>query len=225
MAKNGDAKTKILEAADDLFATRGVAAVSARDVAAAAGVAKAAVFYYFDGMEPLYEAVLARYYHAHQQALFHAVDGEGGVDQRVHRLIDAYLDFMAENTRYARMIQRQLADGTQIEPVQANFTVLMRGIERALADVTPADGPLAARHFFVTLGGAVINTFTYAPALEAAWGSDPRSSAAIAERRAHLHWLVDAILKGLRAEAPAVTVEEGTAGADDYCGAGAGVGT
>lgn len=204
MAKNGDAKGKILEAADDLFAARGYSAVSARDVAAGAGVAKAAVFYYFDGMDALYEAVLARYYAAHQEALFRAIDGAGSVDQRVHRLIDAYLDFMADNARYARMIQRQLADGSNIAPVQANFTVLLRGIERALADVTPTDGPLAARQFFVTLGGAVINTFTYAAALEAAWGSDPRSAAAIAERRAHLHWLVDAILVGLRAEKPAM---------------------
>ena len=198
MAKNGAAKAKILEAADDLFAARGYAAVSARDVAAAAGVAKAAVFYYFGGMEPLYSAVLERYYLAHQEALFGAMGGEGGVGERVHRLIDAYLDFMAKNTRYARMIQRQLSDGGPIEPVRANFTVLMRGVERAFADVTPKSGPLAARHFFVTLGGAVINTFTYAPALEEAWGSDPRSPAALAERRAHLHWLVDVILSGLR---------------------------
>lgn len=200
MSKQGETRSKILDTADDLFADRGFDAVSARDVAEAAGVAKAAVFYHFGGMDELYEAVLARYFEAHRKALFGVLEQPGTVDERVHRLIDAYLDFMAENTRYARMVQRQVAGGGgHLEPVRANMAVMLHGIEAALGDVTPKAGPLAARQFFVTLSGAVINTFTYAPVLEEAWGSDPRSPAAIAERRLHLHWLVDTILTGLRA--------------------------
>jgi TetR/AcrR family transcriptional regulator len=198
MAKSGEAREKILKAADALFADRGYAAVSVRDVAREAGVAKAAVFYYFDGKDGLYAAVLDGYYRAHETVLGDALAMEGDLSERMHALIDAYLDFMADNARYARMVQRQIAGGGgDLEVVRANLGVILRGIETALGDVVPADGPLAARHFFVTLAGAVINYFTYAPVLEEGWGSDPLSREGVNERRAHLHWLVDALLAAL----------------------------
>jgi AcrR family transcriptional regulator len=196
-----DAKARILAAADDLFARHGQDGVSARDVAAAAGVTKAAVFYHYGGMEALYAAVLDRYYTAHGAALFGALDASGSPQERVHRLLDAYLDFMAEHTRYARMVQRQLASGDDPGTIGTHLAALLRGVESALGDLVPAQGPLAAAQFFVTLSGAVINTFTYAPALAPALGADPLSAGAIATRREHLHWLADAILARLAMDA------------------------
>ena len=58
-------------------------------------------------------------------------------------------------------------------------------------------GPLAARQFFLTFSASVINHFTYGEALAPAYGTDPLSPDGIAERRAHLHWLVDALLAAL----------------------------
>ena len=43
-----------------------------------------------------------------------------------------------------------------------------------------------------------LNYFTYAPALEGAWDGDPLAPEGIAERRAHLHWLVDTLLADMR---------------------------
>ncbi len=198
MARNGEARAKILAAADDLFATRGYDAVSMRDVAAGAGVAKAAVFYYFDGKDALYAAVLDGYYRAHEAALTDALAREGDLRDRLHAVVDAYVDFAADNVRYARMVQRKIAGGGgDLSVVRQNLGLLLRGVEAALGDAVPAHGPLAARHFFVTLSGAVLNYFTYAPALEGAWDGDPLSPEGIAERRAHLHWLVDTLLAAL----------------------------
>jgi TetR/AcrR family transcriptional regulator len=196
-AKDTKAKLKILEAADALFARDGVDAVSVRDISREAGVSKASVFYYFAGKDGLYAAVLNTYYEAHKQALDAALEREGELPTRLHAVLDAYLDFISSNARYARMVQRQLTSGGDIEVVGKNLGALLHGVENALEGATPATGPLAARHFFVTLSGAVINYFTYAPALESMWGSDPLSPEAVAERRAHLHWLVDAMLARL----------------------------
>ena len=196
-AKDTAAKQRILDAADTLFARDGVDAVSVRDVAREAGVSKASVFYYFAGKDGLYDAVLATYYEAHKRALDAALGREGELPTRLHAVLDAYLDFISSNARYARMVQRQLTSGGDIAVVRKNLGALLHGVEDALAGATPTDGPLAARHFFVTLSGAVINYFTYAPALESMWGRDPLSADAVAERRAHLHWLVDAMLAGL----------------------------
>ncbi len=198
MAHEGSTRHTILEVADDLFASRGYDAVSIRNIAASAGVAKAAVFYHFATKDDLHAAVLERYYRAHETALAEAHAPGDDLAESLHRLLDAYLDFASDNVRYMRMVQRMVAGGGgDLAVVEGNLGVLLGAIEQAIAPITPADGPLAARQFFVTLSGAVINYFTYAPALAAAWGQDPLGEAAVGERRAHLHWLVDVLLEGL----------------------------
>jgi hypothetical protein len=67
----------------------------------------------------------------------------------------------------------------------------------ALGELAPTEGPLAARQFYVTFSGMVINYFTYAPVLGPMWGEDPMSEKALSERRAHIHWMVDLLLEGL----------------------------
>ncbi len=189
---------RLLFAADALFGERGFDGVSARDVADRAGVNKAQVFYYFGSMEALFTRVVDGYYEAHRAALAGAAANDAPLAERLHAMVDTYLDFIDANRRYPRLVQNQLTShGTQIDAIRRSMAALYEAIAGVLAEVTPATGPLAARHFFVTFSAAVINTFTYAPALEGIWEGDPLAPAAIAERRLHLHWLVDTLLARL----------------------------
>jgi len=52
--------TKILDAAQTLFAGKGLDGVSIREIAEAAGISKATVFHYFDSKDALYQAVVRR---------------------------------------------------------------------------------------------------------------------------------------------------------------------
>lgn len=193
-----DKQTRILEAADELFTEWGFDGVSARDIARRAGVNKALIFYYFGDMEALFTRIVGRYYAAQRDAVACALQAEGPVRERLHLLIDAYVDFMGQHVRYPRMVQRQLTGrGGDLALIQESLAGLYASVESVLGDRTPAEGPLAARHFFVTFSAAVINYFTYAPALAQAWDRDPLSAGAISERRAHLHWLADTLLDAL----------------------------
>jgi AcrR family transcriptional regulator len=194
---------RILAAADELFCRHGYAAVSARDVARAARVPKAAVFYHFGDKPSLFEKVLETYYHAHREALAAAFAGGGTLGERLHRVIDAYVDFIAGNLRYATLIQQQVGSPETHPLIERNLAPLLRWMEEALAPLTPAHGPLAARHFFVTFSGIVINYFTYAPLLAAGWAGDPLAPAAVDERRRHVQWIVDTLLGGLAAASAA----------------------
>jgi len=192
-----DKAARILAAADELFGDVGYDGVSVRDVAERAGVNKALVFYYFRSKEELFSRILAGYYGAHREAIEAAFTTEGALGDRLHRLIDAYLDFMAQNARYPRLVQQQLTgSGSHLDVIRENLTELERWTERALEGTAPKQGPLAARHFFVTFSAAMINYFTYAPALAPIWDGDPLAEKALEERRAHLHWLVDAVVAG-----------------------------
>jgi len=194
-----DTPTRILAAADELFGEIGYDGVSVRDIAERAGVNKALVFYHFGSKDELFARILDRYYTEHQAALERAFATDLPVRERLHRVIDAYVDYISENRHYPRLVQRLVAgSGAPMAPIADNLGALFRSTVEALRDVAPTAGPRSARHFFVTFSGAVINYFTYAPVLAPVWEGDPLSDDGIAERRAHLHWLVDALLGEMR---------------------------
>ncbi len=90
-----DTKTRILDAAEELFATQGFSATSLRNVIAAADVNLAAVHYHFGSKERLIEAVFARRVgplNARRMELLDAECRQGGeqplpVERIVHTLI------------------------------------------------------------------------------------------------------------------------------------------
>jgi len=199
---DGGRAERILDAADGVFGEVGFDAANVRSIAERAEVNKALVFYYYGSKEALFERVLERYYSAHQAALEGAIDPTLPVASQLHGLIDAYVDFVDAHRHYPRLVQRMVASGgPQTELIRRTFEPLFGWTVRALEEVAPAAGPLAARQFFVTFSGAVINYFTYSGVLEPLWGSDPLAVAAVADRRAHLHWLVDVVVKALVVEA------------------------
>lgn len=187
----------ILDAADEILAETGFDGMSMRDVAERAGVKKALIFYHYKNKALLFERVLERYYTQHQEVLAAALDDQGPVAERLHHLIDVYFDYIDSNRRYPRLIQQQVAAGGTAELIRKNLQPFYKWTEAALSEYLPTEGPLAARHFYVTFSGMVINYFTYGPLLAEAWGTDPLSDAAVAERREHVHWVADRVLEGL----------------------------
>lgn len=204
MANDLDSKPlraiEILDAADSLIGEVGYDAVSARDIAARAGVNKALLFYYWGSKAELFDKILERYYQAHREALAGAFASGGTPRERFHRVVDAYLDFMEEHRSYPRLIQQQLTGGgTHRAAVLRHLAPFFDWTLSLLEEVAPAEGPLAARHFYLTISGIVTGYFTYAPALESRWEGDPMSDEALGERRAHVHWMVDTLLSALDA--------------------------
>lgn len=189
---------RILQSADALFCDRGFDGTSIRDVAQAAGVNKALVFYYFDSKDRLFEQVVSRYYDEQRRVLIDAMDPTASLPDQIHELLDRYLDFITEHHRYARLIQHQVASGgRQDGAIGQGLTELLEWMVGALGPRAAAEGPRAAKHVYMTLSGAVINYFTYGPLMAEAWGGDPLGPTQLAERRAHIHWLADVLLGAL----------------------------
>ncbi len=195
---------KILTAADALLAEAGYDGASVGRVAERAGVNKALVFYHFESKSKLVEAVLARYYDAHQAALKAAyANTDGDVRTRIHRVVDAYFSFMSEHRTYPRLVLGLIAANEEARVmVQDNLLALFEWTTEMLADITPNGGPLDARHFYSTFSGMVTGYFTYAPVIADAWGDDPLCPDALAVRLEHVHWMVDAVLDRLLGAEP-----------------------
>ena len=203
LAKAGDPEklraTEILEAASALLAESGSDGFTAAAVARRAGVNKALIFYYWGSVPDLFERVLAGYYAAHRQAIEAALQSSQQPNDRVHRVVDAYLDFMRDNQAYARIVVHQVAgEGPYAAVVRAHYGEITRWAVELLASLVPGLAEATARQLHLSISAVVVNTFTYAPGLAEAWPErDPLGKAAVAERRAHVHWLVDACLAAL----------------------------
>lgn len=193
---------QILAAAEALLQEEGYEGLTALAVARRAGVNKALVFYYWGSTAELFERVLERYYARHEHALVEAFSAQGTLHERVHHIVDAYLDYMEANRSYARLVQQQVSGrGPHLPTVQRHLADIMRLSMRLLTAIAPKEGPAAAKHLHLSLSAMVVNYFTYAPAMGEVWGpEDPLSTGALAERRAHIHWVVDAWLERLRSE-------------------------
>ena len=193
-----ETKRKIIEAAEVEFAENGYGGASVREITAHADVNVAAINYHFGNKEALFEQVLSNYHNAHQNALEQAFSDGGTKRERLHKVIDAYINFISENRRYPTLVQGLLtASNDRSAFVKRGLAPLQTWIEEALSDDIPNMGPTSARHFFITVTGAVMNYFTYGPALSDAWAEDMLGESGIQERREHLHWLVDTLLDNL----------------------------
>lgn len=139
--KEADTKTRILDAAERLFAGHGVDATSVRHIAAQAAVNLAAAHYHFGGKEELVAAVFSRRFQPMMQQRLSLLDRvESAAGKRppaVEPVLDAFLRPMIEN--YSPLIGRIFTEN----PERAKMLFLglaqenIRRFDKALARACP----------------------------------------------------------------------------------------
>lgn len=201
-----ETRREILDAADVLFGRVGFEAATTREIAEASGANKALIHYHFGGKEGLLDGVLDRYYARLTDVMAAALRSEDDLRANMHRLVDTYTDFLVENPNFFRIVQREAAGGPRKDRIVARMGAIVRLGLPAIRQAFPITtaGPLAAEHLAVSFYGAIITYFSYAKVLEGLIGDDPLSARNVAERKRHIHWLLDTTLDALgRAEADA----------------------
>lgn len=194
----GDTASRIFRAAEDLLAERGYEGTSMNDVARRARVNKALVFYHFGTKAELFARVVDHYYEAQTAVLIGAFAKGGTVRERIHHLVDAYLDFCDEHRAFSRLLQEEIfRGGERLERIRRNLATTTAWAAVALGDVLPSEGPLAPKHILLTVSAIVVNYYLYAPLFGSLWGDDPMSEKSRAERREHVHWVVGLLLDAL----------------------------
>lgn len=171
----GSVRERILRAAGEEFAARGLQAASVRTIARGAGVTAAMINYYFGGKEALYEAVIADAQERLHRRLGAALGTGGGT---VTRLAGAYFDFLAEERQMQRILLREVLDGGA-----ERIPKLIRPLRARLREQF---GGEAALQSALSLFGAIAGYFIYAPVLGGLVGDDPLAPAALARRRRHI---------------------------------------
>jgi AcrR family transcriptional regulator len=123
---------RILDAAEELFAERGYAGTSLRDVATAVGIRIPSLYNHFESKEALYSAVLERDLRPVLRALSDHTVTDGGAGDHPRKLGDTVMHVMAAHPRLASLIQHEtLTGGEHLTPMLRSWLapIFARGDE------------------------------------------------------------------------------------------------
>lgn len=120
---NGDTRAGILKAAKRVFAQRGLDGASIRDVAEAANVNTAMIYYYFRDKRDLYRAVLEDSFSAMTEIWNDEIfRSSAPVREKIRRYIDGYIRFHQANDDLRRIMAMEFASsGVNIKWISERF--------------------------------------------------------------------------------------------------------
>jgi AcrR family transcriptional regulator len=112
MAKTKSEETsfKILEAALELFRTEGYDKTTMRDIAASAGVATGAAYYYFESKDAIVQAFYAMASTAMQPRIEAALASEKGFEKKLRAILQTKMDYFQPFRSVLRALLRNGAD-------------------------------------------------------------------------------------------------------------------
>jgi len=108
--KAGETRNRILSAALNLFRDRGFDETSMREIAAGAGVAIGAAYYYFDSKEALVMAFYHQANDAMQETIEAALSRKSDLKSRLRAVIDVKFEYFRPNRKFLGALLRHAAD-------------------------------------------------------------------------------------------------------------------
>ena len=130
-----DSRDEILRAATGLFATRGFHETSMSEVARAAGVSKALIFWHFKSKEELFVAVLGKLFEPY---VIDFAEEAGALDEKAQllKLIESYLLFVRENANSIRFFVAQIIhDESSKDSLSNQVLALFEGYRSLVTDL------------------------------------------------------------------------------------------
>lgn len=159
---------KLLAIASNLFADKGFAGVSMRDIAAASGITQAAIYHHFANKEALYYASVGHLLNQMLTPLTGTALSETEPEKKLAIFVDGLMRMAIENPQVGRIYYRELLDGdlTRLLTLVGDvFLVLQSIIDDVVLKISPhTDGLLAV----ISLLGMILHhaeVIKLAPAL------------------------------------------------------------
>jgi TetR/AcrR family transcriptional regulator len=187
VVRRGDSRAAILAAAEQSFAKAGLAGARTDSIAAAAGVNKALLYYYFKSKGGLYEAVVEDHFREFNRQALEVLAAPGSARAVLLRYVSLYFDFISARQRYAALYQQLMtARGKPLERLVRKYMVPRSDAFNALLKRGIRDGELRrtdARHTAISVVGLIVFYFSAAPVLQLLGHSDAYGTANLRRRK------------------------------------------
>ena len=186
-----DTRTIILNAALEIFSREGAAGARTEEIARAAGVNKALLYYYFKDKDALLGAVIE---HAMGQAfprLMAAIDTAKTPREQLLTYINQHFDRIAAKPHISRLIQYEILRAAEGEAghmplIAKRFNLpLLERIQRIVEDgIRSGDFvEIDARQAALSIVSIVVFYFMTAPVFKLVTGLDPYAPASLSKRK------------------------------------------
>jgi len=185
--RSATTRRAILAAAEKVFAESGLAGARTDAIAAAAGVNKALLYYYFKGKDSLYEAVLEDHFREFNRQALDLLSGPGSAREVLLRYVSLHFDFISARHQYASLFHQMMTVGGRVperlvrkyfKPRSDAFAALLERGMRA-GEFRSAD----RFHTAVSIIGLIVFYFSCAPVLQLLGHSDAYSQANLRRRK------------------------------------------
>lgn len=161
-----EVRERIIAAARDLFADRGLDGVSMRGVAERVGVTATALYHYFENKDELVREVVGSGFREFGRYLEAAArEHPHGSLARVRALGEAYVRFALENHAYFRVLfsmQRPAPTGIEELPEGGGYDLFRQAVEDAIAagEIREAEPDLVVMYLWSVVHGLVTIALT-----------------------------------------------------------------
>jgi AcrR family transcriptional regulator len=136
---------RILDAAEEVFAERGFAAASTREIARRARIPFGALHYHWGSKEQLHQAVMARLVDWIRDTVVQNLVPGGSPGEIVDRLADVFLEALVVHRRAARLLYRHILEpiDPRVEQMFAQLGTFGEGLLAGHDTAHKIDGPAA----------------------------------------------------------------------------------
>jgi AcrR family transcriptional regulator len=186
---------RIVATAEEIFAEQGLAGARMDEIARAAKVNKALLYYYFRSKEELYRFVLEALLSQLRQRVGPQGAGPVTPQKRLAAVIDNFFDFVQRHPNYPRLIQREMmSHGPNRDWIVSEYYRPLHGQLVSLI----AEGISAGEFRRVDTQNTAFNVislmvfyFAAAPVLGSMLGHDPLQPREVSRRRKAVHDLLE----------------------------------
>ena len=179
-------RAAILAAAERIFAEEGLAGARTEAIAAAAGVNKALLYYYFQSKDGLYRAVLEEHLKELRRRALEVFSSSGSARAILLRYVSMHFDFMSARPHYPRLFQRLImAGGRPLQHLARKYFIplrrrLMELIERGVR--AGEFRPVHSGHTVISLVALTVFYFA-SPIVRVTAPVDPYRDRQVAQRK------------------------------------------
>jgi TetR/AcrR family transcriptional regulator len=186
-----DTKTRILDAADEIFVRRGIDGARMQEIADQAGVNKALLHYHFRSKADLARAVWLRIASSFVPGILQMMASDLPLDEKIDQFVDEYHRRL---TRHPYLLPYVISEAARHPDLIDNFYSperreaarrMIDKLREQIDDVVTARriAPVSAEQFFITLAGSCLYPFAARPMISEALGLSAAKFDGFMERR------------------------------------------
>jgi TetR/AcrR family transcriptional regulator len=186
-ARNLSTARRIVATAERIFSEQGLAGARMDEIARAAKVNKALLYYYFRSKEELHRFVLEMLLSQMRDTVWGQGDFSMSAGQRIAAVIDSFFDFVVQHPNYPRLVQREMmGHGPNMEWIVSEYyrPLHIRLVELIEKGISAGEfRRVDTRNAALTIISIMVFYFSAAPVLSRILGHDSLRPREVARRR------------------------------------------